>query len=88
MHNFCTNYQQRPNIFEYPFPYEFFSKVNKINNTHCNQLHQNHLQYDTHNLNEYKIPKIPVIENYMILSQINYFENYAMYFILFMADTI
>ncbi len=75
MHNFRTNYQQRLNIFEYIFPYEFFSKVSKINNTHCDQFHQNHIQYDIHTLNEYKILKIPVIQNYMISSQINYLEN-------------
>jgi hypothetical protein len=57
MHNFRTYYQQRPNIFEYISPYEFSSKVNKINNTHYNRFHQNHLQYDTSSLNEYKIPK-------------------------------
>jgi hypothetical protein len=63
MHNFCTYHQQRPNIFESLSPYEFYGKVNKINNTHCNGFHQNHLQYGTHSLNEYKIPKIPIIQN-------------------------
>jgi hypothetical protein len=40
IHNFHTNYQQRPDIFEYLSPYEFSSKVNKINNTCCNQFHK------------------------------------------------
>ncbi len=75
IHNFHTYYQQRPNIFEYLSPYEFSSKVNKINNTCCNQFHQNHPQYDTHNLYEYKIPKILVIQN-TIPSQANDLENY------------
>jgi hypothetical protein len=88
MHNFHTNYQQRPNIFESFSPYEFSSKVNKINNTHCNRFHQNYLQYNIHSLNEYKIPKILVIKNYTIPSQINYLENHAMYFIFFMVDIV
>jgi hypothetical protein len=66
----------------------FSSKVNKINKTHCNWFHQNHLQYDTHSLNEYKIPKIPIIQNYTLPSQINYLENYAVYSIFFMVNTV
>jgi hypothetical protein len=59
----------------------FAIKVNKINNTHCNQ-------YDIHSLNEYKIPKILVIQNYTIPSQIYYLENYAMYSIFFTAHCL
>jgi hypothetical protein len=51
--------------------------VNKINNTNCNWFHQIHPQYDTHNLYEYKIPKILVIQNYTIPSQVNDLENYV-----------
>jgi hypothetical protein len=36
IHNFHINYQQKPNIFEFLSSYEFFDKVNKINNTHYN----------------------------------------------------
>jgi len=43
---FCIEYQQRPDIYDLFFPYEFSSKVNKINNTCCNQFHQNHPQYE------------------------------------------
>ncbi len=77
IHNFCIKYQQRPDIFEYFFPYEFSNKFNKINNTCYNRFHQNHPQYDTHYLYEYKIPKILVIQNYTIPSQVNDLENYA-----------
>jgi hypothetical protein len=65
------------NIFEYLFPYEFFNKVNKLNITHCNWFHQNHPQHDIHSLYKYKILKIPIIQNYMIPSQINDLENYV-----------
>jgi len=54
--------------FEFLSPYDFSSKVNKINNTPCNWFHQNHPQYDPHNSYEYKIPKILVIQNYTIPS--------------------
>jgi hypothetical protein len=63
--------------FEFLSPYEFSSKVNKINSTCCNQFHQNHPQYDTHTLYEYKISKILVIQNYTIPSQVNDLENYT-----------
>ncbi len=57
IHNFYTNYQQRLDIFESLSLYEFSSKGNKINNTHCNRFYQNHPQYDTYSLYEYKYLK-------------------------------
>jgi hypothetical protein len=84
IHNIHTNYQKILNIFEFLSPYEFSNKVNKINSTHCNQFHQIHPQYDTHNLYGYKIPKIPIIQNYTIPSQVNDLEitldQYEFYF--------
>jgi hypothetical protein len=68
IHNFRIDSQQRVDIFEYFSLYEFFSKVKRINNIHCHQFHRDHLRYNTHILYEYKISKIPIIQNYMIPS--------------------
>ncbi len=62
IHNFRTDYQQRPKIFESLSPCEFSN--NKVNNVHSHQFHQDHPQYKTHCIYEYeyKVPKILVIQ--------------------------
>jgi hypothetical protein len=62
IHNFIVNYQQRPNIFNYLCPNAFFSKRNKINNIHCQNFHNQHLQSNIHIFYEYKTPKILVLQ--------------------------
>jgi hypothetical protein len=32
----------------------------------CHKFNNEHLQYNTHNLYEFKVPKIPVLQNYTI----------------------
>jgi hypothetical protein len=77
IHNFQTDYQQIPKIFEYFPPYEFFSKTNKINNVHSHWFHENHHQCKIHNIYEYNIPEIPILQTYTISSQKNDLKNYA-----------
>ncbi len=55
----------------------FFGKTNKINNIRCHRFNSEHPQYNTHNLYKFKVPKILIIQSYMIPSQKNDLENYA-----------
>jgi hypothetical protein len=66
MHNFWTDYQQRPNFFGFFSPYEFSCKTTKINNIHNHWFHQDRPQYKTHNIYGYKILKIPIFQIYTI----------------------
>jgi hypothetical protein len=66
IHNFQTNYQQRPKVFEFFSLYEFSSKTYKINNIYNHRFHHDHLQHNTHGVNEYKITKILVLQSYTI----------------------
>jgi len=77
IHNFRTNYQQRPKTFDYFPPYEFSSKTNKINNVHSHQLHEIYPQYKIRSIYEHNTPKIPILQNYTISSQKNDLENNA-----------
>jgi hypothetical protein len=76
IHDFRINYQQIPTHFNYLCLYEFSSKINKIN-IHCHKFNNKHLQYNTHSLYEFKVPKNPVLQSHMIPSQKNDSKNYA-----------
>jgi hypothetical protein len=55
-------YQQKPIHFNYLCPYEFYNKTNKINNISCHRFNNEHLQYNTHNHYEFKVPKTPILQ--------------------------
>ncbi len=76
-HNFRVNCQHRFTHFNYLCPYEFSSNINKINNIHCHRFNNEHLQFNTYNLYEFKEPKILDLQSYTIPSQKFDIENYA-----------
>jgi hypothetical protein len=61
IHNFRIDYKQKPTHFNFLRPYKFSSKTNKINNIHCHKFNSEHLQYNTHSLYKFKVPKILVL---------------------------
>jgi hypothetical protein len=69
IHHFKVNYQQKPTHFNFSCPYEFSNKTNKINNISCHKFNNEHSQYNTHNLYEFKVPRIPVLQNHTTPSQ-------------------
>lgn len=77
IHNFRFNYQQRSNLFYSLCPYEFSSKINKINNIHCHRLQDEQPQFNIHSFYEYKIPKVPILQSYTIPTQRNNPKRYT-----------
>jgi len=55
----------------------FIVKLKKSTTSIFIDLIMNALKYNTHNLYEFNIPKIPVLQSYIILSQKKNLENYA-----------
>ncbi len=85
IHNFRFDCQQKTTNFNYLCPFEFSNKINKIN-IYCYIFNNEHPQYNTHNLDIFKLPKIS--QNY------KYFHKkidptklcpYNLYFIYIMA---
>jgi hypothetical protein len=62
----------------------FLVRQKQINNICCHKFNSEHLQYSTHSLHEFKVPKIPVVQSYIILSPKNDLENYAQTICIFL----
>jgi len=77
IHNFRIDCWQIPIHSNFLCPYEFSSKIDKINNICFRRFNSEHFQYNTHSLYKFKIPKIPILQNYIIPSQKNDPENYT-----------
>jgi hypothetical protein len=80
IHNFRVDYQHKFIHFNSLCPYEFSSKINKINNIHCHRFNNEHLQYNTKILHRFKELEILVLQSYTIHSPKNEVENYAQAF--------
>lgn len=70
IHKFKVNYQQKVDRLDSLHPYEFANKINKIN-IYYHNFWNAQLQSSTHNLYEYKVIKILVMQRYTIPSKKN-----------------
>jgi hypothetical protein len=70
IHKFRVNYQQKLYRLDSLHPYEFSKKIKKIN-IYYNNFWNAQLQSNTHNLYEYKVLKMLVMQSYTIPSQKN-----------------
>jgi len=58
IHNFRVHDQQRPIHFHFLCPFEFSSEIDKINSICCHIFNNEHPQYNTHILYEFKVTNI------------------------------
>jgi hypothetical protein len=70
IHKFRVNYQQKLDRLDSLHPYKFSNKINKIN-IYYHKFWNAQLQSSTHNLYEYEVIKILVMQSYTIPSQKN-----------------